>query len=168
MLPCEEAKAQSQEVPARRKAPGPARPAAPPPAEAPATCVTLAARFGRDYKVTHDPAARTRRQKRDPWLMQLPCRGKGVTIYPHGGSWLAVEVDGRPGLVKKLLAIPGVELRQDGDGEKTFLFPVGRFSEVAAVVQPHRRRRLSPERRAELARRLLAAQTSHRQALQAQ
>jgi hypothetical protein len=29
MLPCEEAKAQSQKVPARRKAPGPARPAAP-------------------------------------------------------------------------------------------------------------------------------------------
>ena len=25
-----------------------------------ATCVNLAARFGRDYKVTHDPAARTR------------------------------------------------------------------------------------------------------------
>ena len=154
MLPCEGAKAQRQKVP--------------PPAEAPATCVNLAARFGRDFKVTHDPAARTRRQKRDPWLMQLPCRGKGVTVYPFGGDRLAVEVDGRPGLVKKLVAIPGVELRQDGDGEKTVLFPVGRFCEVAAVVQPHRRRRLSPERRAELARRLLAAQTSRRQALQAQ
>ena len=154
MLPCEGAKAQSQEGPPRR--------------EAPATGVNLAARFGRDYKVGHDPAARTRRQKRDPWMLQLPCRGKGVTIYPHGGDWLAVEVDGRPGLAKQLAAIPGVELWQNGDGEKTFLFPVGRFSEVAAVVQPHRRRRLSPERRAELARRLLAAQTSRRQALQAQ
>jgi hypothetical protein len=154
MLPCEGAKAQRQKVP--------------PPAEAPATCVNLAARFGRDYKITHDPAARTRSQKRDPWLMQLPCRGKGVCIYPHGGPHLAVEVDGRPGLVKQLLAIPDVKLRQDGDGEKTFLFPVGRFTEVAAVVKPHRRRRLSAEQRAELARRLLAAQTSCRQAPQAQ
>jgi hypothetical protein len=33
MLPCEGAKAQTQEVPPRRKAPGPARPAAPSPAE---------------------------------------------------------------------------------------------------------------------------------------
>ena len=103
----------------------------------------------------------------DPWLMRLPCRGRGVTVYPFGGDRLAVEVDGRPGLAKKLAGIPGVVLWQDGDGEKTFLFPVGRFSEVAAVVKPHRRRRLSPEWRAELARRLLAAQTSRRQALQA-
>jgi hypothetical protein len=168
MLPCEGAKAQSQEVPRRRKAPGPARPAAPSPAEAPATCVNLAARFGRDYKITHDPAARTRSQKRDPWMMQLPCRGEGVTIYPFGGDRLAVEVDGRPGLAKKLAGIPGVVLWQDGDGEKTFLFPVGRFTEVAAVVKPHRRRRLSAEQRAELAARLLAAKTSRRQALQAQ
>jgi hypothetical protein len=136
-----------------------------------ATCVNLLERFGEDYQITFDPAYDSRgvpRRCLGPWMMQLPCRGKGVTIYPHGGSWLAVEVDRRPGLVKKLVAIPGVELRQDGDGEKTFLFPVGRFSEVAAVVQPHRRRRLSPERRAELARRLLAAKTSRRQALQAQ
>jgi hypothetical protein len=62
MLSCEGAKAQSQEVPPQRR-------------EAPATCVNLAARFGQDYKITHDPAARTRRHKRDPWLMQLPCRG---------------------------------------------------------------------------------------------
>ena len=133
-----------------------------------ATCVNLAARFGQDFKVTHDPAARTRRQKRDPWLMQLPCRGKGVTIYPHGGGRLAVEVDGRPGLVKKLAAIPGVVLLQDGDGEKTFRFDVANFCRVAEVVRPHRRRRLSPEGRAELAGRMRAANASRRQALLAQ
>ena len=130
-----------------------------------ATCVNLAARFGRDYKITHDPAARTRSQKRDPWLMQLPCRGTGVCIYPHGGDKLAVQLDGRPGLTKKVAALPGVELWQNGDGETTFVFPVGRFAEVAAIVKPHRRRRLSPEGRAELAARLLAANTSRRQAL---
>ena len=100
-------------------------------------------------------------------MMQLPCRGRGVCIYPFGVSRLAVEVDGRPGLAKKLAGIPGVELWQDGDGETTFVFPVDRFAEVAAIVKPHRRRRLSPEGRAELAARLLAATTSRRQALQA-
>jgi hypothetical protein len=104
MLPGEGAKAQRQKVPPRR--------------EAPATCVNLAARFGRDFKVTHDPAARTRRQKRDPWLMQLPCRGKGVTVYPFGGDRLAVEVDGRPGLAKQLAATPGVEIWQNGDARR--------------------------------------------------
>ena len=64
--------------------------------------------------------------------------------------------------------IPGVVLWRDGDGEKTFLFPVGRFTEVAAAVKPHRRRRLSAEQRAELARRLLEANASRRQALPAQ
>jgi hypothetical protein len=129
-----------------------------------ATCVNLAARFGRDYKVTHDPAARSRGERRDPWLAQLACRGRGVTIYPHGRDRLAVEVVGRPGVAKKLATTPGVELWQDGDGEKTFLFPVDRFTQVAAVVKPHRRRRLSAEQRAELAARLLAATTSRRQA----
>jgi hypothetical protein len=140
MLPCEGAKAQSQQVL--------------PPAEAPATCVNLAARFGQDYKITHDPAARTRSQKRDPWLMQLPCRGKGVTIYPFGGGWLAVEVDGRPGLVKQLAALSGVELLQDGDGEKTFRFDVALFGPVAAVVRPRQRRRLPEGQRRACVQRL--------------
>jgi hypothetical protein len=86
-----------------------------------ATCVNLLEAFGKDYKVTFDPAYDRRlvpRRCLGPWMMQLPCRGKGVCIYPHGGDRLAVEVDGRPGLAKKLAAIPGVELWQDGTGRK--------------------------------------------------
>ena len=135
-----------------------------------ATCINLLEAFGADYQVTFDPAYDPRRVPRrclDPWMMQLPCRGKGVCIYPHGGPHLAVEVDGRPGLVKKLAAIPGVVLLQDGDGEKTFRFDVANFCRVAEVVRPHRRRRLSPEGRAELARRLLATNASRRQGLPA-
>jgi hypothetical protein len=89
--------------------------------------------------------------------MRLPCRGKGVTIYPFGGDRLAVEVDGRPGLVKKLAAIPGVELWQDGDGETTFRFDVARFEAVAAVVRPRKRRRLPEGQRRACARRLARA-----------
>jgi hypothetical protein len=101
-------------------------------------------------------------------MQQLPCRGRGVTIYPWGSGWLAVEVDGRPGLAKKLAAIPGVKLWQDGDGEKTFRFEVANFCQVAEVVRPHRRRCLSPAGRAELAGRMRAANASRRQALLAQ
>jgi hypothetical protein len=60
-----------------------------------------------------------------------------------------------------------VGLWQKCDGEKTFRFDVDDFRRVAEVVRPHRRRRLSPEGRAELARRLLAANASRRQALPA-
>jgi hypothetical protein len=121
-----------------------------------ATCINLLERFGKDYKITFDPAydsGHVPRRCLGPWLLQLPCRGKGVTIYPFGGDRLAVEVDGRPGLVKKLTALPGVEVWQDGDREKTFLFDVGLFDQVAALVRPLRRRRLSSEacRRLQLA-----------------
>jgi hypothetical protein len=92
-------------------------------------------------------------------MKQLPCRGKGVTIYPHGGDRLAVEVDGRPGLVKKLAALSGVELWQDGDGEKTFLFDVALFGPVAVVVRPRQRRRLPEGQRRACARRLARARS---------
>jgi hypothetical protein len=144
MLSRDGVKAQSQKVPPRRR-------------EAPATCINLAARFGQDFKVGHDPATRKRREKRDPWLMQLPCRGRDVTIYPHGGDRLAVEVDGRPGLAKQLAALTELVLWQDGDGEKTFLFEVVLFGPVAAVVRPRKRRRLPEEQRRACARRLARA-----------
>ena len=82
---------------------------------------------------------------------------RGVTIYPFGGDRLAVEVDGRPGLVKQLTALPGVGLWQDGDGEKTFLFDVARFEAVAAVVRPRKRRRLPEGQRRACTRRLARA-----------
>ena len=125
-----------------------------------ATCINLLEVFGEDFRVTFDPAYDPRRVPRrclDPWMMQLPCRGKGVCIYPHGGPHLAVEVDGRPGLGKRLVAIPGVELWQDGDREKTFRFDVALFGPVAAVVRPRKRRRLPEGQRQACARRLARA-----------
>jgi hypothetical protein len=126
-----------------------------------ATCIDLLEAFGRDYKVTFDPAydRRVRRRRLDPWMRQLPCRGRGVVVYPFGGDRLAVEVDGRPGLAKRLGAIPGVELWQDGDGAKTFLFDVARFGPVAAVVRPRKRRRLPEGQRRACARRLARARS---------
>jgi hypothetical protein len=44
-------------------------------------CIDLKDRFGREFRITWDPAAGER--SADPWMMTMPCR-KGE-IYPHGG-----------------------------------------------------------------------------------
>jgi hypothetical protein len=110
--------------------------------------VNLKERFGHQYKIGHDPAATTWGEKADPWMMTIPCRLG--TIYLHGGDLLAVEIDGHPKAARQVAAIPAVSCWQDGDDEKTFLFPADRFDEVAAIVQPRRRRQLSAEHQARL------------------
>jgi hypothetical protein len=125
-----------------------------------ASCVNLLETFGTAYRVTFDPAYDSRRVPRrclDPWMMMLLGRGKGVAIYPFGGNRLAVEVVGRPGLVKKLVALPGLQLWQDGAGETCFLFDLARFEAVAAVVRPRKRRRLPEGQRQACTRRLARA-----------
>jgi hypothetical protein len=111
-------------------------------------CINLKERFGREFRITWDPAAGERSV--DPWMMTMPCR-KGE-IYPHGGERLAVEVTSRR-VADRLAAISGVTLWQDGDREKCFLFPVELFPAIAAVVGPRRRRKchLSDEQKAKLA-----------------
>src|SRR5262249_23812960 len=109
--------------------------------------------YGHRYRISHDQAANDRH---DPWMFQIPCGGRGVTISPHGEGMLAVECDNRPGVAKRLSAL-GLRLHQDGDRERTFLCPLDRFDEVAAVVRPRRRRVLDEPQQT----RLLAAGTGH-------
>ena len=49
-----------------------------------------------------------------------------------------------------MAGIPCVVLHQDGDEEKTFLFPASLFDQVAALVEPKKIRRLSEEHKAKL------------------
>jgi hypothetical protein len=85
-------------------------------------------------------------------MMQIPCQGRGVTIYTYGAGTLAVEVDRRPRIVAKLMGIEGLKLHQDRDNEQTFLFQVSLFEQVAEVVKPRKRRRLTPTQRQALAK----------------
>jgi hypothetical protein len=101
------------------------------------SCPNLKSQFGARFQVSHDPAALTPAEKKDPWLQTIPCRF-GV-IYPFGEGLLAVEVDHHPKTATRLAGIPGVRLHQDGDREKTFLIPVELFEEVARVVRPRRK-----------------------------
>jgi hypothetical protein len=72
-------------------------------------------------------------------------------VYPFGGELLAVQIDGHPKLARALAAIPGVKLIQNGVRDKTFTFPIRLFGRVAALVKPHRRRRVSERERRRLA-----------------
>ena len=82
------------------------------------TCLNLLETFGTDYRVTFDPAYDSRHVPRrclDPWLMQLPCRGKGVCIYPHGADRLAAEGGGGAGAAGRPVAGRSAgDLRQPG------------------------------------------------------
>lgn len=112
--------------------------------------INLREQFGDRYRIGFDPAYDHRnvpRAKLDPSMMTIPCQGKGVTIYAYSDTHLAVDVDGRPGITKSLMTFPGLVLWQDGNIEKTFLFPVSLFPEVAQIVKPRRRPRLTDEQR---------------------
>jgi hypothetical protein len=58
-----------------------------------------------------------------------------TSIYPYGHGLLAVELNDRPGLARKLRRL-GLTMHQSGDREKTSLFPLERFPEVAAIIKP--------------------------------
>lgn len=109
------------------------------------TCINLQKLFGHRYRLGLDEAAES---KDDIWMMTIPCRTG--TIYPYGGEVLALELNGHPKVAKQVAAIPGVILHQDGDDEKTFLFPVSLFEKVATLVGPKKVRRLGDEHKAKL------------------
>ncbi len=117
------------------------------------TCINLRERFGDRYKIGHDEAAVTYAEQRDPWMQTLPCARAGLTVYPAGGEDLALECDTRPGIARRVAAIPGVRISQDGGwgGEMTFRFDVALFDQVAAIVHPRRRHQGRPMTEAEKA-----------------
>ncbi len=112
-------------------------------------CINLKERFGTTFRITRDEACDNRA---DPWYYQIP--GRMGTIYPYGGDTLAVEVDYHPFLFARLVRLGFTKVHQDGDHEKTLLFPADKIEEVATIVRSKRRRRLNPERRQEAIERL--------------
>jgi hypothetical protein len=118
-------------------------------------CVNLSERYGSQYRISFDSAyssSHVAKSALDPWMMQIPCQFG--TIYPHGGSKLAVEIDYHPGIAKKVAELPGISCVQDGDAEKTYIFDLERFQTVADVVLPRKRRKLSEEQKRASAARL--------------
>jgi hypothetical protein len=125
-------------------------------------CIDLKERFGRRYRVEYEesyyaeygPNVHTH----DPWYMILPCQ-KGH-IFPHGDNLLGVATNSRGPVVKRLQAIRGLRILQDGDDGINAVFLVDVFEDVAKVMNPRRRRRLSPEQKAQAVARLRKHQFS--------
>jgi hypothetical protein len=120
-------------------------------------CVDLRAMFAGEYRLAYDESHHAEalefRADEAAWLTVIPCRRRGDHIYPHGGPTLAAFTTGRE-IRARLLALDCVRVHQDGrDGSKpetTVLFAAVDFGRVAAVMEPRRRRKLSPEHRAAL------------------
>ena len=111
----------------------------------------LKTRFGKQYRINFDDAADAHgrpRDKIDSYLQQIPC-GFG-TVFPFGGNYLAVDIDHHNVLANRVAKLPGCQMIQDGDFEKTIRFHVDQFEAVAEIVKPYRKRRVSEKEKARL------------------
>lgn len=116
-------------------------------------CINLKERFGRQYRVEYEesyhaeygPGARVE----DPWLMIIPCQYGA--ICPWGDDNLAACTKAAGRIASRLKALSYTRVVQDGDDGANIVFPVAHFDEVASIMLPRRRRRLSPEARERLA-----------------
>jgi hypothetical protein len=119
-------------------------------------CPNLKQLFGKRYKIECEESYRAqygpRARTSDPWRLILPC--KHGNICPWGPSTLAAVTDKAGAIAKRLRALPGVILWQDGSDGATILFPLNLFDQVATIMRPRRRRCLSEEQRRESATRL--------------
>jgi hypothetical protein len=116
-------------------------------------CIDLR-QFRHEFKITTEDGSRVYRDIRrsDPWLLTLPCRLGH--IYPHGGEFLGASTDRRGPTANRLASLPGVRVVQDGDDGVNVVFELDRFNQVAEIMGPRSRRRLSAEQKAERAERL--------------
>jgi hypothetical protein len=122
-------------------------------------CVNLKERFGHRYRITFDPAYNPKhvpRDKLDAWMMLIPCR-RGV-IYLYGGDRLAIEVEGRAPTRNLLHGLGCTTTCQEGDNFLSVTFDVSDFDDVARVVQPRKRRRLTEQQKQEAVERLAGYQ----------
>jgi hypothetical protein len=111
--------------------------------------VNLRALFGKQYHISHDESYDAERSEfrtaEEPWLQIIPC--KYGHIFPWGGDLLAVSTNRRGAITDRIRSLPFVEVVQDGSDGINATFPLDRFDEVAEIVRPKRRRRLSESQR---------------------
>ena len=115
-------------------------------------CINLRERFGDRFKVAYEesyyaqygPNARIE----DPCLMIIPC--PTGHICPGGVGRLMACTDSAGSIAKRLKALDFTTVVQDGSDGVNVMFPVEEFAEVATVMKPRRRRRLSEQQRQNL------------------
>lgn len=115
-----------------------------------AKCIDLKRRLGKKYRIVRDPAYFAEYGKgaktRDQWYDQIPCRVGH--ICPWGGKILAVSIDSRGSIAKRVAALSCTAVVQDADDGLTATFHVDDFNKIAKLVHPRTKRKVSPEQRA--------------------
>ena len=116
-------------------------------------CVNLKERFGDQHRVVYEDSREAEyglgARTEDPWLMILLCQYGH--ICPWGGNNLAA-CTARPGRIAgNLKRLPFTEVVQDGDDGANVVFAVEHFDEVAEIMKPRKRRRVSETLRQHLA-----------------
>jgi hypothetical protein len=112
-------------------------------------CPNLKELFGDRYRIKVEEshgAERGTEIKRnvDPWLLIIPCQNGH--ICPWDEDLLAACTSHRRFVVRDLVAV-GCTVVQDGDDGVNATFPVEAFDEVAEIMKPWKRRRISDEQR---------------------
>ncbi len=119
-------------------------------------CIDLNAAYGAQYRVVYEESYQGGqaggRRVHDQWLLTIPCQFGH--IYPHGADHLGASTSFRGPVAKRLAALPCVRVVQDGDDGINVVFHIDDFEAVAEVMKPRRRRRLTPDQRAERVERL--------------
>jgi hypothetical protein len=110
--------------------------------------IDLEVEFGRRWRIELDEAANGRR--RDPWMLTIPCRYGH--LFPAGPDLIGAATNHSGAIVRKLRAIPGVEVVADGEDGANVVFSPAAIRYVARVMKPRSCRKLSPAHAAALAR----------------
>jgi len=116
-------------------------------------CINLKEMFGERFKIDVEESYYAERPEfraaELPWLMMIPCQNGH--ICPWGGSNLAACTNGSGAIAKRLKDLSFTTVAQDGADGANVVFDVAHFDQVAEIMLPRRRRRLSPEARQRLA-----------------
>jgi hypothetical protein len=101
------------------------------------------------WRVTLDPSDAQSPRSERPWMYRVD--GKRGHVFVQGEKQLAAWC-GTVFARRELLAVPGARLIRDGDKEAVITFPTAQFDTVCAILKGRRRRQLTPEQRARLAK----------------
>jgi hypothetical protein len=114
------------------------------------TCIDLRKQFGSKYRISCEESCEQGKhgKKCDPWNAQILCQSGH--IYPHSSELLGVSTNSRGPIAKRLAALTGIRVLQDGDDGINAVFSMSEFDQIAEIVKPRRKRQLSPEHRAKL------------------
>lgn len=119
-------------------------------------CIDLEKEFGQRWRIQYEESYYAQygdhARVNDPWLKTILC--KHGHIFPWGGRKLAAATNNAGPIARKLAKLPGVTVAQDGCDGVTVLFDMADIAQIAALMQPRRRRRLSESRRHQCAAQL--------------